>query len=70
MTVFSRLAVALALWLAVGPATGTPPQCWIVPAARLRLDLWGQELAAARGAFAAHSVWAVSMKRRIEVLKS
>ena len=49
--------LGLALWLAVGPATGAPPQCRIAPAAeaRLRLDLWGRELAGATGRIAAHS---------------
>ena len=49
--------LGLALWLAVGPATGAPPQCRIAPAAeaRLRLDIWGRELAGARGTVAAHS---------------
>jgi hypothetical protein len=58
MTVLVRLAVALALLLAAGPATGASPQCRIVPAAkaRLRLDIWGRELAGAKGAVAAHSV--------------
>ena len=49
--------LGLALWLAVGPATGAPPQCRIAPVAeaRLRLDLWGRELAGATGTVAAHS---------------
>ena len=49
--------LGLALWLAVGPATGGPPQCRIAPAAeaRLRLDLWGRALAGATGRIAAHS---------------
>ena len=49
--------LGLALWLAAGPATGGPPQCRIAPAAdaRLRLEVWGRELAGARGAAVAHS---------------
>lgn len=49
--------LGLVLWLAAGPATGAPPQCRIVPAAeaRLRLDIWGRELAGAKGRIAAHS---------------
>ena len=49
--------LGLARWLAVGPATGGPPQCRIAPAAeaRLRLDLWGRALAGATGRIAAHS---------------
>ena len=52
-----RGVVALALGLAVGPALGGPPRCAIMPAAdvHLRLDIWGRELAGARGAVAAHS---------------
>ena len=58
MTVLVRLAVALALLLTAGPATGASPQCRIVPAAeaRLRLDIWGRELAGAKGVVAAYSV--------------
>ena len=57
MTVFIRLAIALALLLVAWPATGGPPQCRIAPAAeaRLRLEVWGRELAGAKGAVAAHS---------------
>ena len=49
--------LGLALALAAGPATGAPPQCRIVPAAeaRLRLDIWGRELAGAKGPVMAHS---------------
>jgi hypothetical protein len=49
--------LGLALWLAVGPATGAPPQCRIAPTAeaRLRLDLWGRELAGVEGRIVAHS---------------
>lgn len=49
--------LGLALWLAAGPATGGPPQCRIAPAAdaRLRLEVWGRELAGAKGRIAAHS---------------
>ena len=45
------------LALAVGPAIGTPSRCQIVPAAdaRLRLEVWGRELAGAKGAVAGHS---------------
>jgi len=58
MTVLVRLAVALALLLTAGPATGAPPRCQAVPAAeaRLRLDIWGRELAGAKGVVAAYSV--------------
>jgi hypothetical protein len=58
MKVCIRLAVALAWLLAAGPAPGAPPQCWIAPAAeaRLRLEVWGRELADATGRIAAHSV--------------
>ena len=58
MTVLIRLAIALALLLAAGPATGAPPRCQAVPAAeaRLRLDIWGRELAGAKGVVAAYSV--------------
>jgi len=49
--------VALALWLAAGPATGAPPPCQIVLAAdaRLWLEVWGRELTGAKGRIAAHS---------------
>ena len=49
--------LVLALWLAAGPATGAPPRCQIErPAdARLRLEVWGRELAGATGTVAAHS---------------
>ena len=49
--------LGLALWLAAGPATGAPPRCQIErPAdARHRLEVWGRELAGARGAAVAHS---------------
>ena len=49
--------VALALGLAAGPALGIPPRCQVVPAAdaRLRLEVWGRELAGVKGAVAAHS---------------
>ena len=50
-------SVALALWLAAGPATGAPPPCQIVLAAdaRLWLEVWGRELTGAKGRIAAHS---------------
>ena len=49
--------LGLALWLAAGPATGAPPRCQIErPAdARHRLEVWGRELAGAKGRIAAHS---------------
>ncbi len=49
--------VALALWLMVPPATGMPPRCREVPAAdaRLRVEVWGRELAGAKGPVTAHS---------------
>ncbi len=49
--------LGLALWLAAGPAPGIPPRCQVVPAAdaRLRLEVWGRELAGAKGRIAAHS---------------
>ncbi|MDG4551746.1 MAG: hypothetical protein P9G45_15205 [Candidatus Contendobacter sp.] len=52
-----RGVVALVLGLAAGPAPGIPPRCQVVPAAdaRLRLEVWGRELAGAKGAVAAHS---------------
>ena len=51
-----RRVVALALLLAASPAPGAP-RGQVVPVAdaRLRLEVWGQELAGARGAIAAHS---------------
>jgi hypothetical protein len=57
MTVFIRLTVALAWWLAIPPALGGPPRCQIVPVAdaRLRLEVWERELVGARGAVAAHA---------------
>ena len=52
-----RRVLGLALWLAAGPATGAPPRCQIErPAdARHRLEVWGRELAGAKGRIAAHS---------------
>jgi hypothetical protein len=49
--------LGLTLWLAVPPATGMPPRCREVPAAdaRLRLEVWGRELAGAKGPVTAHS---------------
>ena len=51
------LALVLALALALGSVTWAGSRCQIVPAtdARLRLEIWGQELAGAKGAVAAHS---------------
>lgn len=51
------LVVALALALAPGSVAWAGSRCQIVPAtdARLRLDIWGRELAGAKGAVAAHS---------------
>ena len=44
-------------WRAVGPAPGIPLHCQVMPAAgaRLRLEVWGRDLAGARGAVAAYS---------------
>ena len=52
-----RRVVALALLLAVMPATGAPPRCQAVLAAeaRLRLEIWGRELAGAKGLITARS---------------
>ena len=52
-----RGVVALALGRAAGPAPGIPLHCQVMPAAdaRLRLEVWGRELAGARGAAVAHS---------------
>ena len=49
--------LGLTLWLAVPSATGIPPRCQIVPAAdaRLQLEVWGRELAGAKGPVMAHS---------------
>ena len=57
MMVLIRLAIALALLLAAGPATGAPPRCQAVLAAdaRLRLEVWGRELAGAKGLITARS---------------
>jgi len=57
MTVCLRVAIALALLLAAGPATGAPPRCQAVLAAdaRLRLEVWGRELAGAKGLITARS---------------
>ena len=57
-----RGSMALAWWRVAGPAPRIPPRCAIVPAAdaRLRLDVWGRELAGARGAVAAHSTHRVA----------
>ena len=45
------------MWLAAGSATGAPQQCRIAPAAeaRLRLEVWGRELARAERRIVAHS---------------
>jgi hypothetical protein len=53
----SRRALILALLLTAGPATGAPPRCQVVSAteARLRLDVWGRELAGAKGAVTARA---------------
>ena len=59
MTGVKRGVVALivALALAPGSVAWAGSRCQIVPAtdARLRLDIWGRELAGAKGAVAAHS---------------
>ena len=61
MGVSDRLGLVLTLTLAVTLAQGSVAwagsRCQIVPAAdaRLRLEVWGRELAGARGAVAAHS---------------
>ena len=49
--------LALALLLAVGSATAAPPRGQAVPAAdaRRRLEVWGRELAEAKGRVTAHS---------------
>ena len=49
--------VALALWLAVPPATRAPPRCREAPAAEAlcRLAVWGREWAKAKGPVAARS---------------
>ena len=51
------LALTLALMLTLGSVARAGSRCQIVPAtdARLRLDIWGRELAGAKGAVAAHS---------------
>ena len=51
------LTLALAVTLAPGSVAWAGSRCQIVPAtdARLRLDIWGRELAGAKGAVAAHS---------------
>ena len=51
------LALALALALAPGSVAWAGSRCQIVPTtdARLRLDIWGRELAGAKGAVVAHS---------------
>lgn len=57
MTPHTRWVSVLALALVVGPVAWAGPRCQIVPVAdaRLRLDLWGRELAAAKGPVMAHS---------------
>ena len=57
MTRGKRGVVALAVTLALGPVAGAGSRCQVVPAAdaRLRLEVWGRELAGTRGAVAAHS---------------
>ena len=52
-----RLALVVTLTLMVGSVAWAGSRCQIVPAtdARLRLDIWGRELAGAKGAVAAHS---------------
>ena len=52
-----RLALAVTLTQMVGSVAWAGSRCQIVPAtdARLRLDIWGRELAGAKGAVAAHS---------------
>lgn len=52
-----RLALIVALALALGSVAWAGSHCQLVPAtdARLRLDIWGRELAGAKGAIAAHS---------------
>lgn len=56
--------MALALWLAVAPATGAPPRCREVPAADAlrRLAVWGREWTAGRGPITARA------SRRVAVL--
>ena len=51
------LALAVTLALTLGPVAWAGSRCQIVPAtdARLRLEIWGRELAGAKGAVAAHS---------------
>jgi len=61
MGVSDRLGLVLTLTLAVTLAQGSVAwagsRCQIVPVAdaRLRLEVWGRELAGARGAVAAHA---------------
>jgi hypothetical protein len=53
----------LALLLATPSATGAPPRCREVPAAeaRNRLEVWGRELAGAKGPVARHGFPAASL---------
>ena len=66
--------LGLALWLAAGPATGAPPRCQIErPAdARHRLEVWGRELAGAKGRIAAHSARRVAWvaDRQVTVIEA
>ena len=57
MTRGKRGVVALIVALALGSVAWAGSRCQVVPAtdARLRLDIWGRELAGAKGAVAAHS---------------
>ena len=49
--------LTLILALVVGPVAWAGPRCQIVPVAdaRLRLEVWGRELAGAKGAVVAHA---------------
>ena len=51
------LGLALAFWLAVGPVAWAGPRCQIERSAdaRLRLEVWGRELAGAKGLITARS---------------
>ena len=51
------VALIVALALMAGAVAWAGSRCQVVPAAdaRLRLDIWGRELAGAKGAVAAHS---------------
>jgi hypothetical protein len=57
------LGLALALWLAVGPVAWAGPRCQVERSAdaRLRLAVWGGELAGAKGSITARATRQAAM---------